>query len=154
MKSPWAEPSIVRHSKLLADSYYYWTKNELVARNLDEVQTSFLLYHASFVVVSHGIEEDPIFNYANLKAQELWKLDWDEFITMPSRLSAEQVQEEARKKILEEAEKNGFISNYSGIRISSENKKFKIEDTTLWNVLDAEGIYQGQAAMFPRWVFL
>jgi hypothetical protein len=154
MDSPWAEEANLKHSKILADSYYYWTKKELIARNLDEVQTSFLLYHASFVVVSHGIDNDPIFNYANLKAQELWKLNWDQFTSMPSRLSAEQVQEADRKKILEEAEKSGYITDYSGIRISSESKKFKIENTTLWNVVDAKGLYLGQAAMFPKWVFL
>lgn len=154
MKSPWAEASILDHSKLLADSYYHWTKKELVARNLDIVQTSFLLYHASFVVVSHGTEDDPIFNYANLKAQELWKLDWNEFVNLPSRLSAEQVQEEERKKVLNEAERNGYISNYSGIRISNESKKFRIEETTLWNIIDKQGKYLGQAAMFPKWSFL
>jgi hypothetical protein len=121
---------------------------------LDIVETAFLLYHASFVVVSHGIEEDPIFNYANLKAQELWKLDWNEFIKMPSRLSAEQMQEEERKRVLEEAEKNGYISNYSGTRISKEGKKFKIEETILWNVIDEQGNFFGQAAMFPKWTFL
>ncbi len=36
-------------------------------------------------MVSHGTESDPIFNYGNRKALELWELSWDDFIEMPSK---------------------------------------------------------------------
>jgi hypothetical protein len=154
MESPWAEKNIIGHCKLLADSYYACTQKELVARDLEEREISFLMYHSSFVIVSHGTEKDPVFNYANLKAQELWKLGWEDFIKMPSRLSAEAVEVNERQRVLDEVEKNGFISNYSGVRISSIGKRFKIKDTVLWNVVDERGVFHGQAAMFSNWEYL
>jgi hypothetical protein len=33
------------------------------------------LFEAPFVVVSHGIEANPILNYGNKKALTLWELD-------------------------------------------------------------------------------
>ena len=40
-------------------------------------------------LLMHGNEADPVFCYANRTAQRLWGLTWDEFIRLPSRLSAE-----------------------------------------------------------------
>ena len=47
------------------------------------------LYDAPAALLMHGNEADPVFCYANRTAQGLWGLTWDEFIRLPSRLSAE-----------------------------------------------------------------
>jgi hypothetical protein len=154
MNYPWAEKKIIEHCKLLSESYFFWTKNELIGVGLEENELSFLIYHAPFAVVSHGTEKDPVFNYANKKAQELWRLSWENFIKMPSRLSAEPVEAEHRQHLLEDAIKKGFIANYSGVRISGEGKKFMIQDTILWSTVEAGGKYMGQAATFREWKFI
>ena len=41
------------------------------------------------VVLAHNTEADPRFIYANRAAQACFEYSWDEFITLPSRLSAE-----------------------------------------------------------------
>jgi hypothetical protein len=154
MELPWAENKIIEHSKLLANSFFFWTKEDLIKGNFDSRENSFHLYHAPFVLISHGIENDPVFNYANQKAQELWKLDWNSFTKMPSRLSAEQGDAEERQDLLKKVKEKGFISNYSGERISSKGEKFLIKDTIIWNVIDERGQYRGQAAMFFNYEFL
>jgi len=49
---------------------------------------------------------------------------------------------------------NGFIDDYSGIRISSTGRRFHIRQAIVWNVLDEDGRYAGQAATFSSWEFL
>ncbi|MFI3122781.1 MAG: MEKHLA domain-containing protein [Methylococcales bacterium] len=49
---------------------------------------------------------------------------------------------------------DGFIDNYQGVRISKTGKRFKISNAIVWNLVDDNGIYQGQAACFSDWEFL
>ncbi len=146
--------AIIQHAKLLSDSFLRLTGKPLIDGELKEAELLDAIYKAPFVVVSHGTEEDPIFNFANLKAQKLWEINWEDFIQTPSRLSAEPVSQSERQKILDQAQQQGYISEYNGIRISKSGKKFYILNTTLWNVTDAEGNYKGQAAMFKEWRFI
>ena len=62
--------------------------------NGSPLETAKALFEASFVLASHGTELDPIFNYGNRKALELWELSWEEFTRIPSRRSAEEVVQE------------------------------------------------------------
>ncbi|PAX45667.1 hypothetical protein CK510_30615 [Brunnivagina elsteri CCALA 953] len=104
------------------------------------------------MVISHGTEPDPIFNYGNSRALELWELSWEDFTRMPSRQSTEVREQEDRQNLLGEAAIKGF-NNYSGIRISSMGKRFYIDNGMLWNLVDGE-LYCGQAAMFWKWKYV
>jgi hypothetical protein len=48
----------------------------------------------------------------------------------------------------------GFINDYSGVRISATGKRFLIEQAMVWNLIDEQEHYHGQAAMFDHWVYL
>lgn len=146
--------SIIQHCTILAESYYRLTGEELVNKNIQGKDLAEVLYKAPFVVVSHGTEVDPIFNFANQKAQELWEMDWEEFTQTPSRLSAESISQTARQELLAKAQEKGYVTGYNGIRISKSGKKFHILNTTLWNLSDEAGNYKGQAAMFREWRFV
>jgi hypothetical protein len=52
------------------------------------------------------------------------------------------------------AAKDGFISDYSGIRVSSTGRRFQIENATIWNLTDPHGKPVGQAAMFDDWRYV
>jgi len=114
------------------------------------------MFDAPCPIVSHGIEADPIFRYANRAALELWEMDWHSFTRLPSRLSAETgcaIQAD-RNNHLEEALKHGFVEGLAGVRISSSGRRFEIRDTVLWNVVDGAAIRHGQAAIIGRWQYL
>ncbi|MDQ4141934.1 MAG: MEKHLA domain-containing protein [Bacteroidota bacterium] len=145
---------IIQHSTLLADSFKRVTGQVLVEGNFTPEELAQKLYQAPFVLLSHGTQPDPIFNYANQTAQRLWEMTWEDFTQLPSRLSAEPVAVAERQVMLEEARQKGFISNYNGVRISSTGKRFIIKDAILWNIYEANGTYQGQAATFKKWKFL
>ncbi|MBC6435673.1 MEKHLA domain-containing protein [Nostoc sp. HG1] len=154
IKFPWQQEAIIFHSQYLINSFQHWMGNSLLDTNGSPLETAQALFEAPFALVSHGTESDPIFNYGNRKALELWELSWEEFTIMPSRKSAEEVVQEERDRLLSEAATKGFIKNYSGIRTSNTGKRFYIEDTILWNVLDEQNQQCGQAAFFSNWKFI
>ena len=147
-------PEIISHSKLLYDSFASVTGRSLLEGQFTPEEIARQLYEAPFVLLSHGIQPEPIFNYANKTAQRLWEMDWQQFTQLPSRLSAEPVAVAERQAMLEEAKRKGYISDYNGVRISSTGRRFIIKDAILWNIYDSASTYHGQAATFKEWEFL
>lgn len=150
----WTEPAVIHWSQLLLDSFRRWLGRELIERKGSAEEQAKALYHAPFVVVSHGMEPDPILNYGNKAAQDLWELDWAQLTKTPSRLTAEPVNQAERARMLAQAHEKGFIDDYKGVRISGTGKRFLVEQAIVWSVVGAGGEQQGQAATFSRWTFL
>ena len=138
-------------SQLLLDSYHHWIGNDLIERAADVKQQARTLFKASFVVVSHGVEPDPILSYGNQTALDLWELPWEQFIRTPSRLTAEADDRAERERMLEYAKLNGYFNGYRGVRISSTGRRFLVEHALIWNVIDLAGHAIGQAATFSHW---
>jgi MEKHLA domain len=153
IKFPWQQEAIILQSQYLISSFQHWTGNSLLDANASPLETAQVLFEAPFVLVSHGTESDPIFNYGNRKALELWELSWEEFTRMPSRRSAEELVQEERDRLLTEAATKGF-SYFSGVRISSTGKRFEIQDGILWNLLDEQNKLSGQAAVYSKCTFI
>ncbi len=144
--------SVIEHSQHLLNSFKALTGNDLIDRTLSiEIQANNL-FHANFVIVSHDTQPDPVFNYGNQTALNLWEFDWAHFVKLPSRLSAEPVAQIDRDRLLLEAKNNGYIQNYGGVRISHTGKRFWIENATIWTVTDRYGNDMGQAATFSKWL--
>lgn len=152
--APWNEPRIVEWSQLLLDSYRRWIGKELIERVGDAVTQAQRLFDASCVVVSHGIEPDPVLNYGNRTALALWELSWVQFIKTPSRITAEADDRAERARMLKHARLNGYFDGYRGVRVSSTGRRFLIEHAVIWNVIDPAGSSVGQAAMFSKWTNL
>ena len=138
----------------MLDSFRRWLGRDLIERKGSPEEQAKALYHAPFVVVSHGMEADPILKYGNKIALELWELAWERFTTTPSRLTAEPGNQAERAWMLARAQEKGFIDDYKGVRISGTGKRFLVEQAIVWNVVGAEGEQLGQAATFSRWKFL
>ena len=136
---------------LLFASYNKLTGKYLTEENINGTSRIVDLYNAPFAIVAHGTESDPIFNFGNRVALELFSIDWTDFIALPSRYSAEPIEREERIKLLDEVTQNGFINDYSGVRIASNGDRFLIEQAFVWNLIDNEGRYCGQAATFSKW---
>jgi hypothetical protein len=144
-------PALIEHVALLRTSYRRWTGKDLLPPGIGEVDAVRALDDAPFAVVSHGTQTDPIFNYGNRLALRLFEMDWEEFTALPSRLSAEPGDRDARQRLLAQVGAQGYSDNYAGVRIAKTGRRFEIGDATLWNLVDAEGGYRGQAALIRRW---
>jgi hypothetical protein len=147
----WQRPKIIEHSQELLDSYARLLGHELLPREGSVAYQSRALFHAPFVLLSHGTENDPILNYGNAAALALWETDLKTFTSMASRLTAETPRRDERAQLLERVTREGYIDDYAGIRISTTGKRFFIERATVWNVFDCAGARVGQAATFSEW---
>ncbi|NEQ44937.1 MAG: MEKHLA domain-containing protein [Leptolyngbya sp. SIOISBB] len=150
---PYQQPAVKTWSRYLTQSYQHW-RHEALVTMADNAAIAQALFEAPFAIVSHGTQEDPIFNYANRCALNLWAMDWATFTQLPSRLSAEPIHQEERAQMLAQLNTQGFVDNYQGIRISSQGQRFYIQQATIWNVIDDQGTHLGQAATFQHWQFL
>lgn len=108
------------------------------------------LYTADFVSASHYFYDGNVtrFVFANIKAQELWQMTWDEFTSLESKYSANPDRRSERDELLAKVKQEGIIYNYSGIRVNKTGHEFMIKDATVWNVNDSEGKLIGQAVKF------
>ena len=154
MDDIWKNPAVIAQTQLIARSLDHWTGRALLPGLFNPLGLAKNIFAAPFVLVAHGTEVDPVLNYGNAAALELWEMSWAELTRTPSRLTAEAPNREERARLLAAVTANGFIDDYSGIRISKTGRRFRIEQATVWNLLDERENYVGQAAMFSRWEFL
>lgn len=145
---------LVEHVVDIGNSYRQLLLKELIPNIQSNEQLAKQLFYAPFAVVSHDTATDPVFNYANLKALELFELRWEDFTCLPSRLSAEPVIQAERNRLLAEVMEKGYIDHYEGVRISSTGRKFQISNAVVWNLIDNNHHYKGQAAWFDQWTYL
>lgn len=143
-----------RHVAILQESYRHYTGRYLFDPKLGASEAIAWLEQAPFALVSHGTQPDPIFNYGNQTALQLFGMTWDEFTRMPSRLSAEPVDRAERTRLLDHVSRDGYIDDYTGVRIAADGRRFLIRHATVWNLLDESGRFYGQAAMIPEWEVL
>jgi PAS domain-containing protein len=156
MPEPYLLPAVIERNRLMAASFFRLAGRPLAAEaaTLAPEALAKFLYDAPFVLLAHTNAPDPVFCYANRQAQALFGYGWDEFTRLPSRLSAEPVSREERQHLLDQARRKGFVDNVSGIRVSRDGRRFRIENVILWDVRDNNGNFVGQAAIYDRWTEL
>ena len=138
------------HAELILSSFLRTTGKHLIDPNSAE-QSDRALFEAGFCVLSHNDDPDPIFSYGNQAALDLFEMSWDQLTSLPSRLSAEPQLREERERLLVEVAEKGYIDSYNGIRVSSSGKRFMVENSIVWNLIDESGQRHGQAAVLYQW---
>ena len=154
MNSPWPADFAVAQTQILARSLKHFTQRDLLPGDFSPAELAEKIFHAPFVVMSHGTEADPVLNFGNAAALALWEMSWAELTRTPSRLTAEAPNREERARLLATVAARGFIDDYSGVRISKTGRRFKTSRATVWNLIAEAGQPCGQAAMFDQWEFL
>jgi len=109
------------------------------------------LFRAPFACASHDVND--VFDYGNKAALGLFEMSWDAFVGTRSTKSAAEddgATQAERRALLDRAAEMGVIENYSGVRVSSTGRKFRIENATVWTIADGDGEKIGQAVRFDR----
>jgi hypothetical protein len=152
IQPPAPDGSLEKLVRLILDSHRRLVGRTLLAETCaDATELCDALWHAPRAVVAHDVQADPVFCYGNRMALDLFEMDFAVFTTLPSRYSAEPMAREDRAALLERVTRYGYIDDYAGIRISKSGHRFRIEKATVWNLVDADGVYRGQAATFSDW---
>jgi PAS domain-containing protein len=136
---------------LLSRSFTEVMGAELVPDGVSEQTATHFLYTAPFGLLAQDRSPDPLFVYANLAAQKLFEYSWDEFVGLPSRLSAGEQDRAGRQAFMDSVRRNGYADGYRGQRVAKSGRRFWIEDTTVWNVVTPESGMVGQAALIRHW---
>lgn len=131
--------------QLLAYSYRLLVGRPLVP---DGVGADWLYRKAPFAVVAHNTASDPVFVYANRTAQRCFEYEWEEFVCLPSRLSAGPENRPERDQLLMRVSRDGYASSYRGERAAKSGRRFFIEDGVIWQLMGPDGQVYGQAATF------
>lgn len=133
---------------LLAGSYARLTGQPLVPEGRG---AAWLYFDAPFAAVAHDTGADPRFIYANRTAQRCFEYAWDEFVGLPSRLSAQTPEWAERQSLLDTVRRDGVVRGYRGLRIAKSGRRFWIEGGVIWQLIDEQGVSHGQAALFTSW---
>ena len=104
-----ANSFLADHVALLVDSHLRLTGRPLINLKASPENVAEAVFNAEFPVLSSGTEADPLFNYANRCALELFELGWDDLITLPARESAEAVNQNERAKLMQQVIDSGCI---------------------------------------------
>lgn len=155
----WAYPNphndyLKPHALILLRSFAHWTGRNLIDPDLSEAEQARQLFLAPFAVLSHNTAPDPLFNYGNQTVLTLFEFSWEEFTVLPSRQSAEPLHQDERAQLLAQVARDGYVEAYLGVRITKSGKRFLIEKGLVWNLLDENGDYYGQAATYSEWSFI
>lgn len=145
-----SSPYDTSFSVLLTESFKLAMGSSLTPDGIAGTAASWL-YHAPFCLLAQDASADPYFVYANLTAQRCFGYDWQEFLGMPSRLSADAEEREQRQDFMDSVLAKGYVRGYRGRRVAKSGLPFWIEDATVWNLTDTQGALHGQAALFHQW---
>jgi hypothetical protein len=103
-----------------------------------------------FAILSHGTQEDPIYNYFNRAAMETFQYEPEEIYQLPSRKSAPPDLRVDRAALIQASVERGFQVYTEAVRVTKHGQLFQINEGLLWNVYDNEGNRVGQTALFDR----
>ena len=140
-----------QHVHNLLRSYYNLLGHKFENLDLEDLALGNTILHSEWAVISHGNGLDPFFNYGNKTALSLFEVNLNELKKIRSRNSAEAAFQANREMFMQQVKAKGFITGYSGVRISATGKRFEIKNVTIWNVTDEKGNPAGQAACFKEW---
>jgi len=137
------------HVARLVETFARATGRDLVAdMKLDPARLGRSAWDGDFALLSHRGDGQATMNYANRFGLALWETDWAGLIRMPSEATAPAQDVAERRVMMEEMAQRGFVSGYTGRRISAKGRLFMIENVTIWKLVDAKGQPFGAAATF------
>jgi len=147
---PWTEDALRTRARWLLRSYRTWAGEDLIALPDagDDDARARALFDAPIAVLAHDRRADPLCVYANAAALEAFALSLADAPAFATSRTVEPAAREERRAALARADEVGLLSGYSGVRVSTAGRLFRIHDGRIWKVLDDDGRHVGQAAAF------
>lgn len=146
---PWTEDEVRLHARRLLRSYRHWAGEDLIELpGDDDALRARALFEAPLAVLAHDTRPDPLCVYANAAALAAFELSLADAPAFPTSRTVEAAGRDERGAALARVDDAGLVSGYSGVRVSTTGRRFRINDGRIWTVLDDDGRRVGQAAAF------
>lgn len=145
----WTDDELRARAGWILRSYRRWSGEDLVGlASNDAADHARALFDAPLSVLAHDRRDDPLCIYANAAALAAFELRIEDAPAFPTRRTAEPDARAERSVALAGADEVGLVRGYSGIRVSTTGRRFRLNDGRIWTVLDDDGRRVGQAAAF------
>ena len=137
--------------QLSSDSLQKFTGKSLFDYMKGVSEPSQVHDHERYAVLSHGVQDDPIYCYFNKAAFLQFQFSEDEVYQLPSRYSApDGAERESRAEDVQQAVAEDVKELGSVIRQTKHGELFEMVNVILWNVYDESGERVGQTAFYDR----
>lgn len=144
LRSELLQTQIARMSR----AFDHWFIDSMVPYT-DAFDLAMKLYYAPFALFSIDHQDNPHYNFMNLRAQRLFEMPWDAIPQMALIHSVAIQDIESVLNFTNLVRIKGKYVNYTAPRLSSQGHAFRLENAYVWAVQDADGSYRGQAYMEP-----
>jgi len=139
----------LEHVSILLNNLKKWSGFDLAGEfGISAGELGKGVFEAEFCLLSSDLSAEPVLNYGNQRALDLWEMSWEELTSTRSRDTARADRQSDRDGLMLQVDEKNFITGYSGERISKTGKEFLIKDVTIWNLFDDDGKPYGRAAWF------
>ena len=141
------DPRFIARATLILDSYRRLLGRDLFIRTGDAAEDARRLFELPLAVLAHDTSPAPLIDWANLAAGRAFDATPESLLGRPSADTAPADAVADRRALFDTLAARGFVTNYSGVRVSLAGRRFVIEDVTVFEVTDAAGRPAGHAAV-------
>jgi PAS domain-containing protein len=142
-----ADHRFVTRATVILDSFRRCVGRDLVGRSGDPADDARRLFDLPQAVLAHDTSPAPLLDWANLAAARAFDATPETLLGRPSADTAPADATADRRQLFEALARDGFVTGYSGVRVSLTGRRFIIDDVTVFEVTDAAGRPAGHAAV-------
>jgi|688.fasta_scaffold08809_7 hypothetical protein len=142
-----ADHRFVTRATVILDSFRRCVGRDLIDRSGDAAEDARRLFDLPQAVLAHDTSAAPLLDWANLAAACAFEATPETLLGRPSADTAPADAAADRRALFDVLARQGFVTGYSGVRISLTGRRFIIEDVTVFSLVDEAGHPAGHAAV-------
>jgi hypothetical protein len=131
----------------ILDSYRRLLGHDLIERSGAAAEDARRLFDLPLAVLAHDASPAPLLDWANLAAARAFDATPEALLGRPSAATAPADAVADRRTLFDVLARQGFVTGYSGVRVSLTGRRFVIDDVAVFEVTDAAGHPAGHAAV-------
>jgi len=142
-----ADHRFVTRATVILDSFRRCVGRELIDRSGDAAEDARRLFDLPLAVLAHDTAPQPLLDWANQAAARAFDATPESLLGKLSSATAPPDATADRHQLFEILARRGFVTGYSGVRISFTGRRFIIDDVTVFALVDEAGRPAGHAAV-------
>ncbi|MFM8495456.1 MAG: MEKHLA domain-containing protein [Planctomycetia bacterium] len=142
-----SDPRFITRAQEILDSHRRLLGREVVERSGDPAEDARRLFDLPQAVLAHDTAPQPCLDWANHAAARAFDATPKSLLGRPSADTAPADARADRHALFDVLARQGFVTGYSGVRISLTGRRFVIDDVTVLEITDAAGRPTGHAAV-------
>lgn len=143
------DTSEIAEQMLLLNKRFEESFNDTLVPFLDAQDLAIKLHHAPYPLFAYDGNDNPKYTYMNLAAQRLFKVEQHEVKHLHVTETTEELLRKNLLNFIQEVKSKKRYLSYSGLRITKNGERFRLENAYLWVIYDDHKQYIGQGCMVP-----